>query len=132
MYYILFLTFCGAHPISYPLGNGVSFPGGKRGVKQTTHLHLVPRLRMTEATSPLTQYVFMAWYFLRTETTLPLYLLPVLPEHRCFLVADMNDTNYILLLVFHSFLEADEHETFILQTQTFTRDLRRFISRSSP
>jgi hypothetical protein len=47
-------------------------------------------------------------------------------------VADMNDTNYILLLVFHSFLEADEHETFILQTQTFTRDLRRFISRSSP
>jgi hypothetical protein len=35
----------GAHPASYPVGTGVSFPGSKaaRGVKLTTHLHLVPR-----------------------------------------------------------------------------------------
>jgi diadenosine tetraphosphate (Ap4A) HIT family hydrolase len=35
----------GAHPASYPMGTRVSFPGGKaaRGVKLTTHLHIVPR-----------------------------------------------------------------------------------------
>jgi hypothetical protein len=37
-----------AHPASYPLGTGSSFPGGKAAgiVKLTTHLHLVPRPRM--------------------------------------------------------------------------------------
>jgi hypothetical protein len=35
----------GAHPASYPMGTRGSFPGGKssRGVKLTTHLHLVPK-----------------------------------------------------------------------------------------
>jgi hypothetical protein len=38
----------GAHPASYPMGTRVSFPGGKsgRGVKLTTHLHLVPRSKI--------------------------------------------------------------------------------------
>jgi hypothetical protein len=39
-----------AHPASYPMGTGNDFPVGKavRGVKLTTHLHLVPRSRMVE------------------------------------------------------------------------------------
>jgi hypothetical protein len=43
-------------------GGGGLFDGVKsdRGVKFTTHLHLVPRLRMRGATLPLTQYVLMA------------------------------------------------------------------------
>jgi hypothetical protein len=32
-----------------------------RGVKLTTHLHLVPRLSICGAIPPLLQYVFMAW-----------------------------------------------------------------------
>jgi hypothetical protein len=32
-----------------------------RGVKLTTHLHLVPRSRMRGAIPPLPQYAFMAW-----------------------------------------------------------------------
>jgi len=43
-----------AHPASYSIGTGGFFPGEKRpGVKLTAHLHLVPRLRMRGATSPL-------------------------------------------------------------------------------
>jgi hypothetical protein len=37
-------TGSGAHPASYPMGTGGSFPGiNGRGLKLTTHLHLVPR-----------------------------------------------------------------------------------------
>jgi hypothetical protein len=40
----------GARPASYPMGTRGSFPGGKatgvRGMKLTTHLHLVPRSSM--------------------------------------------------------------------------------------
>jgi hypothetical protein len=38
----------GAHPASYPMGTRGSFPGGKRGrgVKLTTHLHLVSRSKI--------------------------------------------------------------------------------------
>jgi hypothetical protein len=32
-----------------------------RGVRLTTHLHLVPRLRIRGAIPPLTQYVSLAW-----------------------------------------------------------------------
>jgi hypothetical protein len=40
---------------------GGSHPGVKRpGVKLTTRLHLVPRLRIRGAIPPLSQYVFMA------------------------------------------------------------------------
>jgi hypothetical protein len=46
-----------AHPASYPMGTGGSFPGVKRGqgVTLTTHPHLVPRLRMSRSytSSPL-------------------------------------------------------------------------------
>jgi hypothetical protein len=45
-------------------GTRGSFPGGKagRGVKLTTHLHLVPSRRMSETLRPLPQYAFVAWY----------------------------------------------------------------------
>jgi hypothetical protein len=44
-------TGSGAHPASYPMGTGGSFPGVKRGrgVTLTTHPHLVPRLRMSRS-----------------------------------------------------------------------------------
>jgi hypothetical protein len=48
----------GAHPASYPVGNGGLPPGVKRpGMKLRTRLHLVPGLRMVELHFP---YVFMA------------------------------------------------------------------------
>jgi hypothetical protein len=49
-------TGSGVHPASYAMGTGGSF----RGVKLTTHLHIMPRLRMRGAIPPLPQYVFMA------------------------------------------------------------------------
>jgi hypothetical protein len=55
-------TGSGSHPASYPTGSGALSPGVRGwGVKLTTHLHLVPRLRKREAIPPLPQYVFMAW-----------------------------------------------------------------------
>jgi hypothetical protein len=56
-------TGSGVHTASYPMGTSGSFPGGKsgRGVKLTTHLHLVPSLRMPGSIPPLLQYAFMAW-----------------------------------------------------------------------
>jgi hypothetical protein len=50
-------TGSGANPRSYPNGTGGDFPWGlsDRGVKLTTHLHLVPRSRMVKH-----PYVFMA------------------------------------------------------------------------
>jgi hypothetical protein len=44
-------TGSGAHPGSYPVGTGGSFPGGgysDRGVKLTTYLHPALRLRIRE------------------------------------------------------------------------------------
>jgi hypothetical protein len=45
----------GAHLVSYPMSTGGSFRGGKAGgsVKLTTHLQLVPMLRMCGAITPL-------------------------------------------------------------------------------
>jgi hypothetical protein len=52
-------------------GNRYSFLGlSARGVKLTTFLHLVPRLRMSGEISLVPQYAFMAL----TETYLPFYL----------------------------------------------------------
>jgi hypothetical protein len=50
-----------------------------RGVKLTTHLHLVPRSRMRRAIPPLLQHTFMAWCSVKksTGTTLPI---PYTPE----------------------------------------------------
>jgi len=36
-----------------------------RGVKLTTHLHLVPMTRMCGAIPPLPQYIFMAWFLVK-------------------------------------------------------------------
>jgi hypothetical protein len=41
-----------AHPASYPMGTGASW-GGRRGMKLTSHLHLLLRLRMHVAIPPL-------------------------------------------------------------------------------
>jgi hypothetical protein len=40
----------GAHPVSNPIEIGVSFSRGQRsrGVNLTTHLHIVPRIKMVE------------------------------------------------------------------------------------
>jgi len=38
-----------------------------RGVKLTTHLHLVPRLRLCGATHSLPQYAFMAWCSVKAQ-----------------------------------------------------------------
>jgi hypothetical protein len=45
------------------MGTGDYFPGGKscRGVKLTTHLHLVPRSKNAWSYTSTLQYVFMAW-----------------------------------------------------------------------
>jgi hypothetical protein len=57
----------GARPASYSMGTRNSFPGSKngRGVKLTTHLHLVPRSRMRGAIPPFPQYAFMAWCWVK-------------------------------------------------------------------
>jgi len=45
------------------VGTGASFLGGQRdqGVKLTTHLYLVPRLRLRGAVTVTSPYVFMDW-----------------------------------------------------------------------
>jgi len=44
------------------MGTGVFLSGlNGRGVKLTTHLHLVPRLRMNGATPPHPLYTFKMW-----------------------------------------------------------------------
>jgi hypothetical protein len=50
--------------LSYPLGTGGFYLGSKSGldVKVIIHLHLVPRLGMRGAISPLPEYVFIVWY----------------------------------------------------------------------
>jgi hypothetical protein len=56
------------HLASYPIGTRVPSQGQSgRGVKLTTYLHIVPRLRMTGAIPLLPLYAFMAWL----RTTLP-------------------------------------------------------------
>jgi len=53
------------------LSNGYQglFPWGQsgRGVKLTTHLHLVPGSRKSGAIPPLPQYVFMAWCSVKAQ-----------------------------------------------------------------
>jgi hypothetical protein len=61
----------GAHPAFYTMGTRGWEQSG-RGVKLTTHLHLVPKSRMHGAILPLLQYVFMAWCLVKHRATLPL------------------------------------------------------------
>jgi hypothetical protein len=49
----------GTHSTFYPMGTGGPFPGAKHKLKLTTHLHLVPRLRMRGVLPP-PPYTFMA------------------------------------------------------------------------
>jgi hypothetical protein len=68
-------TGSGAHPASCSMGTGF-FPGGEAavGVMLTSHLQLVPRLRMNGAIPLLPLYAFMAW----TGEELPLLTLHLL------------------------------------------------------
>jgi hypothetical protein len=66
----------GAHPASYSMGIRGSFPGVKRpGVKLTTHLHLVPKSRMSGAIPPFPQYAVMVWCSVKGQGQLDLLLL---------------------------------------------------------
>jgi len=57
-------------------GGGGITPGlSGRGVKITTHIHVVPRLRKCGAIPPLNQNVFMAWWLLKHKTALILLYL---------------------------------------------------------
>jgi len=49
-------TSSGAHQVPYPMGTAAG------SVKLTTHIHLVPRLRIRRALPPLLLYAFMAWH----------------------------------------------------------------------
>jgi hypothetical protein len=50
-------------PLPDRLWNSLSLLSSRyRDVKMTTHLHLVPRLRMRGDIPPFPQYVFMAWF----------------------------------------------------------------------
>jgi hypothetical protein len=63
-------------PIQPPIQSVLGvFPRGQsdRGVKLTTHLHLVSRLKMRGAILPLPQYVFMAWCLVK-ERNFTLFL----------------------------------------------------------
>jgi len=62
---------CGANPASYPVGTGDS-----QGMKLTTHLHLVPRLRMYGVVLPIPQYIFVAWYLLKHREYLTFTFVP--------------------------------------------------------
>jgi hypothetical protein len=62
-----------AHPASYQMGTGILSPGVEsRDVKLTTRLHLVPRLRMRGAISPLSHPSSLRGTWLNTGTILPL------------------------------------------------------------
>jgi hypothetical protein len=50
-----------------------------RGVKLTTHLHLVPRSRMRGAIPPLLHYVFMAWCLVKRRDNFTFILLLFVP-----------------------------------------------------
>jgi hypothetical protein len=53
-------TGSGNHPAPYTTGTGESFSGGKEAgvVNLTTHLHVVPKLRMHVAIPPLPHMIF--------------------------------------------------------------------------
>jgi hypothetical protein len=56
-------TSCGTDPVSYPMGTEGKVDGG---VKLTTRLHLMPRLRMRGAIPPFPpQNVFTGWYLVK-------------------------------------------------------------------
>jgi hypothetical protein len=46
-----------AHTASYSVGTGILYRGCGQGVKLTTHLHLAPRLRISETTRISTSHV---------------------------------------------------------------------------
>jgi hypothetical protein len=52
-------------PIQCVLGSLTPGEESDRGVKLTTHLHLVPRSRMRGAIPPLPLFFFMAWWLVR-------------------------------------------------------------------
>jgi len=69
-------------------------PGAGRGVKLTTHLHLVPRSRMRGAIPPLPRYVLMARCLVkhRDKFTLPYLYIENLSRERCSHISTFINT----------------------------------------
>jgi hypothetical protein len=58
----------GAYPASYPMGTRGSFPGESgRGVKLTTHLHLLPRSKNERSYTSIPHCTFMAWCSVKAQ-----------------------------------------------------------------
>jgi hypothetical protein len=66
------------------------FPRGlsSRGVKLTTHLHLVPMSRMRGAIPPLPQYLFLAWCLVKHSDN---FTFTFNPRFHAFLDRDFPD-----------------------------------------
>jgi hypothetical protein len=91
------------------LSNGLQrlFPWGQsgRGVKLTTHFHLIPTSRMRGAIPPLPQYAFMAWYSVKEEGQFYLYLyiketsqwMSYVTSAECFLPSSLTFPVHILI-----------------------------------
>jgi hypothetical protein len=89
----LFLFVTASRPASYPMHNAGSYPVSKAAGAwswPTTHLHLVPRLRMSGTISPLSQHVFMVWYLVKGKDNFTctlylseLYQFPLRHRHPC-------------------------------------------------
>jgi hypothetical protein len=63
-------------------------PKSNQGMKLTSHLYLVLRLRMCGAISPLTQYIFMAWLLINGYILMAWYL-----------IKDRDSFTFILIFV---------------------------------
>jgi hypothetical protein len=77
----------GAHPASYPMGTGVSFPGVKRPEHEANHSPTAGvEVKNAWSYTSTPQYVFMSWCLVKHRDnftfTLPhILLLPTLPHH---------------------------------------------------
>jgi hypothetical protein len=64
---------------------------GDRGVKLTTHFHLEPRLRMSDAIAVLPLYAFMAWSG----------ILPFIVHKRVLLIKSFITPTYVLYSLYY-------------------------------
>jgi len=90
-----------ANPTSYPMSTGSSIPWGKAagGVKLTTYLHLVPRLRMRGALPPLPKYV-MRWCLIKKEIRLHGVVLSLV-QGQCYKIYITWIMNIVKIYNFH-------------------------------
>jgi hypothetical protein len=65
-----------------------------RGVKLTTHFHLVPRLRVSGAIPPLLQYTFMAWCSVKAQNNFTFYILHCNAKTSVFVSLKTKSSDY--------------------------------------